>query len=51
MWSLVEDQLRQAVRTHPAVQAIRGDLERDVLAGAVPAEAAARHILEAFGIR
>jgi LAO/AO transport system kinase len=50
MWSLVEDQLRQAVRTHPAVQAMRDDLERDVLAGAIPAEAAARRILEAFGI-
>jgi LAO/AO transport system kinase len=50
MWSLVEDQLRQTIRTHPAVQAIRDDLERDVLAGAIPAEAAARRILEAFGI-
>jgi LAO/AO transport system kinase len=51
MWSLVEDQLRQAVYTHPAVQTLRDDLERDVLAGALPAEAAARRILEAFGIR
>ncbi len=51
LWALVEDQLRQAVRTHPAVRAIRDDLERDVLAGATPAEAAARRILEAFGIR
>jgi LAO/AO transport system kinase len=51
MWSLVEDHLRQAVRTHPAVQTIRDDLERDVLAGAIPAEAAARRILEAFGVR
>jgi LAO/AO transport system kinase len=51
MWSLVEDHLRQAVRTHPAVHTIRDDLERDVLAGSLPAEAAARRILEAFGIR
>jgi LAO/AO transport system kinase len=51
MWSLVEDHLRQTVRTHPVVQTIRNDLERDVLAGAIPAEAAARRILEAFGIR
>jgi LAO/AO transport system kinase len=50
MWSLVEDQLRQALRTHPAVQAIRDDLERDVLAAVLPAKAAARRILEAFGI-
>jgi LAO/AO transport system kinase len=51
LWSLVEDQLRQAVRTHPAVRTIRDELERDVLAGTTPAEAAARRILEAFGIR
>jgi LAO/AO transport system kinase len=50
MWTLVEDQLRQALRTHPAVQAIRDDLERDVLAAVLPAKAAARRILEAFGI-
>jgi LAO/AO transport system kinase len=50
LWALVEDQLRQAVRTHPAVCAIQCDLERDVLAGTVPAAVAARRILEAFGI-
>jgi LAO/AO transport system kinase len=50
LWALVEDQLRQAVHTHPAVQRIRDDLEREVLAGTTPAAAAARHILEAFGI-
>jgi LAO/AO transport system kinase len=48
LWALVEDRLRQAVHTHPAVQAIRGELERDVVAGTVPAAAAARRILEAF---
>jgi LAO/AO transport system kinase len=51
MWSLVEDQLRQAVHTHRAVQTIRDDLERDVLAGNIPAEAAARRILEAFRVQ
>jgi LAO/AO transport system kinase len=50
LWSLVEDQLRQAVRTHPVVQAIREDLERQVLAGTIPAAAASWRILEAFGI-
>jgi LAO/AO transport system kinase len=50
LWALVDDQLRQAVHTHPAVRAIQGDLERDVLAGTTPAAAAARRILEAFGI-
>jgi LAO/AO transport system kinase len=50
LWVLVEDQLRQAVHTHPAVRAIRDDLEREVLAGTTPAAAAARHALEAFGL-
>jgi LAO/AO transport system kinase len=51
LWALVEDRLRHAIHTHPEVCAIREGLERDVLAGAVPAAAAARRILEAFGIR
>jgi LAO/AO transport system kinase len=51
LWSLVEDQLRQAVHAHPAVRAIQGDLERAVLAGTTPAAAAARQILEAFAAR
>jgi LAO/AO transport system kinase len=51
LWALVEDQLRQAVHTHPAVRAIQEDLERQVRAGTTPPAAAARRILEAFGIR
>jgi LAO/AO transport system kinase len=50
LWALVEDGLRQAVHGHPAVSAIRDDLERQVLDGTVPASAAARRLLEAFGI-
>jgi LAO/AO transport system kinase len=50
LWALVEDQLRQSLRHHPAVKAIRHDLERDVLDGATPAAVAARRILEAFGL-
>ncbi|HKB41740.1 MAG TPA: methylmalonyl Co-A mutase-associated GTPase MeaB [Gemmataceae bacterium] len=50
LWALVEDQLRQAVHTHPEVQKIRDELEREVLAGTTPAAAAARRILEAFQI-
>ena len=50
LWALVEGQLREALQAHPAVRAIREDIERDVLAGATPAAAAARRILEAFGI-
>jgi LAO/AO transport system kinase len=48
LWALVEERLRQAVHSHPGVRAIRDDLERQVLAGAVPAAAAARRLLEAF---
>jgi LAO/AO transport system kinase len=48
LWALVEDALRNAVYTHPAVQRIRDGLEREVLAGTTPAAVAARRILEAF---
>jgi LAO/AO transport system kinase len=50
LWALVEEQLRRAVHSHPAVRAIRDELEQQVLAGSTPAAAAARRILEAFGI-
>jgi hypothetical protein len=45
----VDEQLTRAVRDHPAVVAIRDDLERDVLAGNLAPESAARQILQAFG--
>jgi LAO/AO transport system kinase len=51
MWTLVEDQIRRAIHAHPAVRQVQGDLEREVLAGTLPATAASRRILEAFGIR
>lgn len=50
LWATVEDRLRQAVYQHPSVQAIRAGLEQEVLAGSLPAEAAARRILEACGV-
>jgi LAO/AO transport system kinase len=50
LWNLVEDQLRGAVQGHPAVRAIREGLEHEVLAGVTPASAAARRLLEAFGV-
>ena len=49
-WSLVEDRLRRGAN-HPAVQAIRGELERAVQSGELPPEAAARQILAAFGLK
>ncbi len=51
LWAVVEDQLMQAVHTHPAVGAIRDGLEQEVLAGSTSVTAAARRILEAFGSR
>ena len=50
LWAIVEDRLRQSVRTHPAVTVIREQLETGVLEGAIPPEAAARQILQAFGL-
>lgn len=50
LWDIVSERLRHAVRDHPAVKQIRDDLERQVLSGAIPPEAAARRILETFGL-
>lgn len=48
LWSLVEQQLRHAIRTHANKSGIQEHLERDVVAGDIPPEVAARRILEAF---
>lgn len=48
MWSTIDDSIKQAVRRRPQVKAIRSALEQSVLSGALPAEAAARKILDAF---
>jgi LAO/AO transport system kinase len=50
LWALVEDGVQRAVQGHSGVMAIRDGLEGEVLAGTTPASAAARRILEAFGI-
>ncbi|MCA9119429.1 MAG: methylmalonyl Co-A mutase-associated GTPase MeaB [Planctomycetales bacterium] len=50
LWSIIEDRLRQAVREHPDVRAIRAGLENSVLNGTMPPEVAARKMLEAFGL-
>ncbi len=51
LWSSVDDRLRQALRTHPAVHAIRGELEAKVLRGEMTPEAAARQVFDAFGLK
>jgi LAO/AO transport system kinase len=50
LWALVDEHLRQTVHNHPAVRAIRDNLERKVLDGTTPSAAAARQILKAFGL-
>jgi LAO/AO transport system kinase len=50
LWSTVHDRLRHTVDTHPAVQAIREDLERQVAAGTILPDLAARQILEVLGL-
>jgi LAO/AO transport system kinase len=48
LWAAVDDQLRQLLERHPKAQAMRAELERDVLDGKVPPEVAAKRILDAF---
>jgi len=50
MWSMVEDRLLGAVRSHPAVAAALGGLEADVVEGRVTPTLAAGRILRAFGL-
>jgi LAO/AO transport system kinase len=50
LWSMVQEQLRQAVQTNPRVRSIRAALEQGVLSGDTAPETAAREILEAFGL-
>jgi len=50
LWSIMDDRLRTAVRSHPDVVAIRTELEAGVLTGRIPPEVAARRMLEAFGL-
>jgi LAO/AO transport system kinase len=50
LWTIIDERLRQAVRQHPAVAAIRKHLEAEVLDGRISPEHAARQILSAFGL-
>lgn len=51
LWAIIEDRMKQALREHPRVRAIRDGLESEVLAGSLPPEAAARKILDAFAFQ
>ncbi len=48
MWNDVQARLGEAVRSHPAVEALAPELEAQVAAGAVSPTTAARRLLEAF---
>jgi len=50
LWSIIDDRIGQSMRQHPAVRAIRDDLESQVMAGVMPPEVAAREILKAWGL-
>jgi LAO/AO transport system kinase len=47
-WALVRDELEERLRRSPKVAAVRDDVRRQVLAGTLPATAAADRLLEAF---
>jgi LAO/AO transport system kinase len=51
LWSLVEQEMHLAIQRHKKVNGMREDLEKDVLAGVIPPEVAARKIIEAIGLR
>ena len=48
MWDLVDDRLREALRTHPGVASSLPALEAGVRDGTVPPTAAANALLQAF---
>jgi len=48
MWTLVRDELDHRLRIDPQVAALRAELRDDVLAGRLPATAAADRILQAY---
>ncbi|MCA9264647.1 MAG: methylmalonyl Co-A mutase-associated GTPase MeaB [Planctomycetales bacterium] len=50
LWEIVDDRVKRAIREHPQVAAIRGKLQEQVVEGTLAPEAAARQILQAFGM-
>ena len=50
MWNIVDDRIRQNVREHPDVADMRETLEQQVRQGQLAPEAAARKVIEAFGL-
>ncbi len=48
MWSMVDEQLRVMLKSHPRVKAMRRDVESQIMAGKLPPTMGAYRILEAF---
>lgn len=46
LWAIVEDQMRHTLHTHPGVQQICEEVERNVLAGSMPPAVGARRLLD-----
>lgn len=50
MWSLVEESIQQALRTHPQVRDVAAHAEQQINKGKMTAACGAKVILEAFGL-
>jgi LAO/AO transport system kinase len=51
MWSMIDEQLLRALRTHPDVVARTGEIERALAAGETTATLGAEALLQAFGLK
>lgn len=50
MWTLVDEGLHSALRSHPGVREVLAGLRDGVADGSLPATVAAARLLEAFGL-
>ena len=50
LWSMIDDRLRQALRSHPSVRDALPEVERDVLEGKLAPTSAAARLIEALGL-
>ncbi|MDY7108073.1 MAG: methylmalonyl Co-A mutase-associated GTPase MeaB [Planctomycetota bacterium] len=51
MQSMIDEQLRRLLAAHPGAEAVRAEVQAEVLAGRLPAGTGARRILDAFTAR
>ena len=48
---MIDEQLRRLLAAHPGAEAVRAEVQAEVLAGRLPAGTGARRILDAFTAR